>query len=76
MTVVPLSYRQSASSVIDFVESFLTGVMESNSSSLSPIGVGNFSNPIFTGLHDLANSTSISASFDAMLRLGVSLKVR
>jgi hypothetical protein len=62
--------------MIDFVKSFLSGVMESNSSSLSTIGVNNSSKPVFTGFQDLANNTSISASFDAMLRLGVSLKVR
>lgn len=79
LTLFPLFHlviSQSASSMIDFVKSFLSGVMESNSSSLSTIGLNNSSKPIFTGLQDLANNTSVSASFDAMLRLGVSLKVR
>lgn len=67
--------------MIDFVESFLAGILASNSSnssvSLSSLGVGNSSKSNFTiDLDvDMANNTIISAGFDASFRLGVSFKV-
>ncbi len=73
---------QSASRGIDFVKSFLSGILASNSSnssvSLSSLGVGNSSKSNFTidlDVDNLANNTIISAGFDASFRLGVSFKV-
>lgn len=68
--------------MIDFVKSFLSGILASNSSdsyvSLSSLGVGNSSKSNFTidlDVDNLANNAIIFAGFDASFRLGVSSKV-
>ncbi len=68
--------------MIDFVKSFLSGILASNSSSSSvsllSLGVGNSSKSNFTidlDVDNLANNAIISTGFDASFRLGVSFKV-